>query len=65
MVPAGETLTTAELLPAHSGGTMTGKRYFDEESALEVLVTKAGQGSLSADGRPMPVKEAKALPSSD
>lgn len=55
----------AALSPDFSGGTLIGKRYFDTESGLEVLGAKGGAGSLSANGRPMQVKEAKALPSSD
>jgi hypothetical protein len=46
-------------------GILTGKRYTDEESGVEVLCSKAGKGSLSIDGRPLLVKAAKALPSSD
>jgi hypothetical protein len=46
-------------------GILTGKRYTDEESGVEVLCSKAGKGSLSLDGRPLQVKAAKALPSSD
>jgi hypothetical protein len=46
-------------------GVKMGKRYTDEETGLEVLVSKAGEGSLSVDGRPLKLKEAKALPSSD
>jgi hypothetical protein len=48
-----------------AGGTQAGKRYFDEDSGLEALCSKTGAGSLSIDGRPIPVKEAKKLPSSD
>jgi len=48
-----------------SDGVLTGKRYVDEESAVEILCSKAGKGSLSMDGRPLQVKAAKALPSSD
>jgi hypothetical protein len=48
-----------------SDGMLTGKRYTDEESGLEVLCSKAGKGSLSMDGRALQVKAAKALPSSD
>lgn len=50
---------------SHSGGSQVGKRYFDDESGLEVLCSKAGAGSVAVDGRPIPVKEAKKLPSSD
>lgn len=65
MVATGDASGPAELVPAHSGGTVAGKRYFDTETGVEVLAAKAGQGSISVDGRPLPVKEAKALPSSD
>ena len=46
-------------------GTLVGKRYADEESGLEVLCAKPGPGALVADGREVPVKGAKPLPSSD
>ena len=49
----------------HSTGVTVGKRYVDEESGIEALGSKAGQGSLSVDGRPLTLKEAKPLPSSD
>ena len=42
-----------------------GKRYTDEDSTLEVLCSKPGPGALAADGREMPIKGAKPLPSSD
>jgi len=48
-----------------SEGILTGKRYVDEESGVEILCSKAGKGSLWMDGRPLQVKAAKALPSSD
>lgn len=46
-------------------GVAAGKRYFDEASGLEVLGSKAGDGGLAVDGRPLERKEAKALPASD
>jgi hypothetical protein len=46
-------------------GTLVGKRYSDEGSGLELLCAKAGPGALEADGRTLPVKGAKPLPSSD
>ena len=49
----------------HSAGVQVGKRYFDEDTGLEVLGSKPGAGSLAMDGRPLKPKEAKALPSSD
>lgn len=51
--------------PTGSAGVLVGKRYFDEQSGLEVLCSKAGAGALSLDGRPLGLKEAKKLPSSD
>jgi hypothetical protein len=46
-------------------GTLVGKRYTDEGETLEVLCTKAGEGSLSVGDTAMNVKGAKPLPSSD
>lgn len=67
-VPMGELgadpTSGAELDPAFSGGTVMGKRYVDETGA-EVLVTKAGVGSLSIGEVPLTLKEAKPLPASD
>jgi hypothetical protein len=42
-----------------------GKRYVDDEGGLELLCTKPGAGQLSCDGRPVSLKSAKPLPSSD
>ncbi len=65
MVPKGETAPSAEVDLAHSGGTLIGKRYADEELGLEVLCTKAGAGSLSIGAAELFQKDAKPLPSSD
>ena len=46
-------------------GAPMGKRYANEEAGLEVLVTKAGSGTLSVGAVALPLKDAKALPSSD
>ncbi len=51
--------------PDHATGTLLGKRYVDEETGLEALCSKSGAGSLSIDGRPLTLKDAKKLPSSD
>jgi hypothetical protein len=50
---------------AADGGTQLGKRYTDASGKLEVLVTKAGRGTLSLDGEALTLKEAKPLPASD
>lgn len=46
-------------------GPLLGKRYADDELGLELLCTRAGAGALTVDGRLVPVKDAKPLPSSD
>ena len=65
MIPVGGEAEAHPLDGAHRGGTLLGKRYADEDSGIELLCTKAGEGSLSLDGAPLPLKEAKPLPSSD
>jgi hypothetical protein len=49
---------------ALSDGNLMGKRYVDDGGA-EVLVTKAGTGTLSVGATPLTIKEAKPLPASD
>lgn len=49
----------------HATGSLLGKRYADEQAGLEVLCSKAGAGSFSFAGRPLVLREAKKLPSSD
>jgi hypothetical protein len=58
--PAG-----ARLDPAHAHGSLIGKRYVDAQDRVEILCTQGGAGSLTLDGVPMELKQAKALPSSD
>ena len=66
MVPQGEERPAGLMVdPAFAEATAVGKRFADEESGLEVLVTKAGEGSLAIDGVALPMKGAKPLPSSD
>jgi hypothetical protein len=52
------------LNPDFSGGNVMGKRYVDESGA-EVLVTRAGAGTLSVGDVALTLKEAKPLPASD
>lgn len=49
----------------HSDGSILGKRYTNEEGTLEVLCVKGGEGSLSAGGSAMKVKDATKLPKTD
>lgn len=46
-------------------GSDMGKRYVDEGLGIEVMVTKAGPGSLSVDGGLLDVQAPKKLPTSD
>lgn len=55
----------ASLDPALAAGTLMGKRYVNHDESLELLCTKGGKGTLSLDGTPLDVKQAKQLPSSD
>jgi hypothetical protein len=65
MVPIdGEKSSEFTLDPAFSDGNVMGKRYVDETRA-EVLVTKAGAGTLSVGTTALTLKEAKPLPASD
>jgi hypothetical protein len=48
-----------------AGGTQIGKRYTDVEGTIELLVTKAGTGSLGLGSTPLELKTAKPLPASD
>ncbi|MBV9514123.1 MAG: hypothetical protein JO280_08815 [Mycobacteriaceae bacterium] len=59
-----EAASDAVLDPKFSDGNVMGKRYVDEAGA-EVLVTKAGAGTLSIGDVPLSIKEAKPLPASD
>jgi hypothetical protein len=54
-----------QLDAALGDGPLLGKRYTDEELGLELLCTRPGKGALTVDGRVLPVKGAKPLPSSD
>lgn len=65
MVPVGDPAGEHALDTAHQSGTLLGKRYAADDTGIELLCTKAGEGSLSLDGTPLPVKDAKPLPSSD
>lgn len=46
-------------------GTPIGKRFADTDLGIEVLATKAGEGTIAVDGVPLALKDAKPLPSSD
>jgi hypothetical protein len=65
MVDATSNAARGAIHPDHKNGTQIGKRYVNDDSSLELLCTKPGEGSLAVGGAPLKLKEAKALPSSD
>ena len=58
--PAGAAIDSAL-----SSGAPLGKRFANDDLGIEVLVTKGGDGTLCANVEAIPLKEAKALPTSD
>ncbi|MFI6309679.1 hypothetical protein ACIBEK_05960 [Nocardia fusca] len=54
-----------DLAPDLAGGSLLGKRYTNGEGTLELLVTKAGEGTLADGETPLTLKETRALPASD
>jgi hypothetical protein len=65
MLEDGQDAGGASLDPSLGDGPQLGKRYADDEIGFEVLCTRAGTGALTVDGRPLLLKGAKPLPSSD
>lgn len=66
MVPkSDEVVELLPIEPDHTGALAVGKRYSVDGGALEVMVTKGGEGLLSVGGAPLDPKDAKQLPSSD
>lgn len=65
LVPVGSDVDSGlSIDESQAEGNLMGKRYVDETGA-EVLVTKAGKGTLSIGSTPLAIKEAKPLPASD
>lgn len=60
----GDPETLGEMSGENSG-SLVGKRYVDEGETMEFLCTRGGDGSVSVNGAPLGVKQAKQLPSSD
>ncbi|MGW8815630.1 hypothetical protein [Gordonia terrae] len=65
MVDLDTEVTDPGIDPTAAEGTVIGKRYTDSAGALEVLVTKAGNGSLATAAELLVLKAAPPLPSSD
>ena len=64
-LPADAEPGNGSIVAGFDGGTQLGKRYSDDELGLELLCTKAGEGSLSVGETILAVKGAKPLPASD
>ncbi|MEM9013704.1 MAG: hypothetical protein AAGB02_01225 [Pseudomonadota bacterium] len=62
---AAEPAEKTALDPAQTAGVLVGKRYVDADETMEFLCTRAGEGTLSVNGVPLDIKQAKQLPSSD
>ena len=65
MLGPGEEASNGATLEPSGESTLLGKRYTNAEGDLELLCTKAGDGSLALDGERLVTKDAKPLPSSD
>ena len=64
MVSTGRRAARWTARSGFADGSIMGKRYVDEGGA-EVLVTKAGAGTLAVGDTALRLKEAKPLPASD
>ena len=56
---------SGEIDPRFEKGTELGKRYVHDDLGVELLCTKAGNGTLTLGEEPLQMKAAKQLPSSD
>lgn len=65
MVAAGTGEVSGSPAADAAGGTQLGKRYSDEGDTIELLATKAGDGSLAVGGEALDIAQAKTLPASD
>ena len=66
MVELEADVTLQEPAPGLDTGALLGKRYtLPSADALEILVTRAGRGTLAVGDELLQVKAAKPLPSSD
>ena len=65
MIAPSATPGSTTLHGEHAKESLIGKRYVNADESVELLCTKGGKGSLSLNGTPLEVKQAKQLPSSD
>ncbi|MCK0517350.1 hypothetical protein [Williamsia sp. DF01-3] len=66
MIALGDDPDTGLVLDGgFASGAAIGKRYTDGSGSAEILVTKAGAGTLAIGGIPLQLKATTPLPSSD
>lgn len=65
LMVAGGGAAGGQLAAGDAGEVLIGKRYVNADESLELLCTKGGKGTLSLNGTPLEIKQAKQLPSSD
>ncbi len=65
MAPVGTAAVEGPPAPGAAEGTQLGKRYGDPDATVEVLCTKAGEGSLALGDTPLAIKATRQLPASD
>ena len=65
MVIAGTDAPDATPVDGFTDGCALGKRYVNDDASLELLCTKAGEGSVSLGDTIMAIKDAEQLPASD
>ncbi len=65
MVPSGTGEISGSPAAGADGGTQLGKRYGNGDATIELLATKAGDGSLAVGDEALDLAQAKTLPASD
>jgi hypothetical protein len=65
MVPVADAAVAGRPVAPFDQGTLIGKRYGDDDVGVELLCTKAGEGSVSIGDKILVVRGAKPLPASD
>jgi hypothetical protein len=65
MVPVADAAVTSSPVAPFDQGTLIGKRYVNDDESLELLCTRAGDGSVSIGDNILVVRGTKPLPASD
>jgi hypothetical protein len=65
MAPFVDAAVTGSPLAPFDRGTLLGKRYINDDESLEILCTRAGEGSVSIGDKVLVAGNPKPLPASD